>query len=1320
MVVLSRRLGRIQWVMGLGLLAAFPLEAQPTVNGINYLRSTQRADGGWQSAAVRPSQATAEALRAFQELAPGEIAVRAAAANFLEIEGVFDSDDRAQRLSALAGEGRDVSALAAQLVAAADPNGGWGLSSAYVNDPLDTALTLLALTGRPEATDDLVRGGLLRLLVSQLADGGFPCFNASAIEPESELYCTGYALSALVPYRTRFLLDPEVNAGVVFLAGQRNVDGSFGPAGAEQLTRSALAALGLAAVPAFGNEVALVTSYLLSQQRPDGSWESDPYTTALVLRALKALSTVPFCGDGLLNRVGEVCDGAVPPAFSCEGLGLGPGTLACSSQCTLDTSSCTAAPVCGDNLRNQPFEICDGTDLASQTCTSLGFSAGTLACAADCLTFNVGGCTAAPSCGDGIINQPSEACDLSDLGGLSCSALGLGSGPLSCRADCSFDTSQCDAASFVIDNRGREFVVGFMPNPLGAATASVNLTSDLPTTVTVQYPVASPTFSQNVNLTPGQITVVNLPAGAHSLWTAGAVRNNAVRVAAPEEVVVYLVNRAPFTSDAGMALPIDALGTSYIVTTMRGSAIVGQDRSQFLVIAAFDDTTVTITPKATVRIPAPGTNAPPNVPFQVILQRGQGFRAEALSAGADLSGTLVESDRPIAMLNGNLCTNVPSNRAFCDHIFEVGHPLRSWGNSALVANLPNRTGGSVYRVMASVDGTEVSLDGVVQATLNKGQFLETGALPGSHLWSADQPIFVSQFMTGSTSPGATLGDPAMANMIPPDQFLEAYTFSTVGGAQFNRHFLTLIAPDSAVGVLQLDGTPVAATNFTPIAGTGFSSAVVTLAEGSHTTSSPEPHGITVEGINQDDSYIYPGGSRLAFINQFCGDGVANRDPEECDGNDFRSQSCSSFGFSSGLLRCTADCRIDLSGCTGIGAEDGDGDGFPAVDDCDDGNPNVNPGMPEIPGNGVDDDCNPATPDTVPAGSVACRLLASQLTYVVTDVVAMLGEVTNTDAVLSLSGLTLALEVRDPASAVVFMETRSLASLPPGGRAQQNFNFAAVGLAAGSYSAALKVVAGTSPLSECATSFTVDDSTATGAGLAGTLSLDPEVVNAGDSSTASYSVTNAGNTAFIDLGVKVLLVDPDTGGVLVTLLDTVSLAPGESFDTSGVIATTGLLPKAYMAILIGVLPDSGMEITLDSDLLTVTNVPPNCTAAGASPARLWPPNHQWMAIGIQGVTDADGDAVTVTVTAVAQDESTDGTGDGAFCPDASGIGSGVASVRSERQGSGDGRVYHLSFSADDGRGGRCEGVVTVCVPKSQGGAHSNCVDQGPLFDSTVCP
>jgi hypothetical protein len=57
--------------------------------------------------------------------------------------------------------------------------------------------------------------------------------------------------------------------------------------------------------------------------------------------------------------------------------------------------------------------------------------------------------------------------------------------------------------------------------------------------------------------------------------------------------------------------------------------------------------------------------------------------------------------------------------------------------------------------------------------------------------------------------------------------------------------------------------------------------------------------------------------------------------------------------------------VALSACND---QDGDGYGNPASEacpfptlDCNDSNPNVNPGRPEIPGNGMDDDCTPGTP-----------------------------------------------------------------------------------------------------------------------------------------------------------------------------------------------------------------------------------------------------------------------------------------------------------------------------------------------------------------------
>jgi len=142
---------------------------------------------------------------------------------------------------------------------------------------------------------------------------------------------------------------------------------------------------------------------------------------------------------------------------------------------------------------------------------------------------------------------------------------------------------------------------------------------------------------------------------------------------------------------------------------------------------------------------------------------------------------------------------------------------------------------------------------------------------------------------------------------------------------------------------------------------------------------------------------------------------------------------------------------------------------------------------------------------------------------------------------------------------------------------------------------------------------------------------------------------------------------------------------------------------------------GFLAKLDPDL---SDNPPNCSAAAPSVPVIWEPNHRLVAVPILGVTDADGDPVTVTIASIVQDEPVLGVGSGNFGPDGSGIGTSTALLRAERSGTGDGRVYRIAFTASDGSGPACVGVVTVCVPHSRGSGV--CGDQGALFDSTAVP
>lgn len=93
------------------------------------------------------------------------------------------------------------------------------------------------------------------------------------------------------------------------------------------------------------------------------------------------------CGNGVLET-GEQCDGADLDGETCASQGLGTGTLACTGDCTFDTSGCA---YCGNGSVDSG-EICDGADLDGNDCTDLGFSGGNLSCTTSC-TFDDSACS---------------------------------------------------------------------------------------------------------------------------------------------------------------------------------------------------------------------------------------------------------------------------------------------------------------------------------------------------------------------------------------------------------------------------------------------------------------------------------------------------------------------------------------------------------------------------------------------------------------------------------------------------------------------------------------------------------------------------------------------------------------------------------------------------------------------------------------------------------------------------------------------------------------------------------------------------------------
>jgi hypothetical protein len=126
------------------------------------------------------------------------------------------------------------------------------------------------------------------------------------------------------------------------------------------------------------------------------------------------------------------------------------------------------------------------------------------------------------------------------------------------------------------------------------------------------------------------------------------------------------------------------------------------------------------------------------------------------------------------------------------------------------------------------------------------------------------------------------------------------------------------------------------------------------------------------------------------------------------------------------------------------------------------------------------------------------------------------------------------------------------------------------------------------------------------------------------------------------------------------------------------------------------------------MVVTSNGSPTIVNIGASPS------HKTVEVVLSGITDFDGDPISLNIDAITQDEPTSGSGKGDKSPDGFGVGTETASIRAERLGTGDGRVYEILFTADDGNGGTCSNSVFVGVPH---GKNKPPIDSGQNFDST---
>lgn len=412
---------------------------------------------------------------------------------------------------------------------------------------------------------------------------------------------------------------------------------------------------------------------------------------------------------------------------------------------------------------------------------------------------------------------------------------------------------------------GTDFWLTFDSNLGAAQDLRIYLASSSNASVSISWPDGS-TTSHSVAAGNVETVVADSYADAHVNRASQGTAANGIHITSDVRIAVYGAHIAGSTSDAFVAIPTTSLGTEYML--LSHPATIASYPGRFSLIAAeAGTTTVSITPSVGL---AGGQTA--GGTYSISLQQGEVYTSQSVAtSGADISGTVISADKKLVVTSGVDCVNVIFGA--CDHVVQYIPPTVSWGKSFILPGSINADRPDRYRIVASEDGTTVSIDGVQVATLSSGQvhqFDPTGSnAQQTQLLETNKPALVGHFLGGG-SYGGVSGDPAFSLISPSLQFLPSYNFATPASG-FAVNTLTVVAATADVASVSISGVTLSA--FQAVSGTNFSVSRTQITAGNYSISADSGIGIYVAGFNGSNSYSYPGGYALVDLIQNPG-GVA--------------------------------------------------------------------------------------------------------------------------------------------------------------------------------------------------------------------------------------------------------------------------------------------------------------------------------------------------------------------------------------------------------------------------------------------------------------
>jgi hypothetical protein len=355
------------------------------------------------------------------------------------------------------------------------------------------------------------------------------------------------------------------------------------------------------------------------------------------------------------------------------------------------------------------------------------------------------------------------------------------------------------------------------------------------------------------------------------------------------QIVPYGGAQAYVTS-ATLLLPTSAWDTNYVAVNAYASAAPDYDGGDpsLNILAHQNGTTVTIVPKRDITGSASVASAPAGEAMTYKLDKGQYLQ---ITQPAELTGSPIESDKPVAVFGGSACMAVPTGQTDCDSAQQQLAPVRATGSSYAAVRYKDRVPGvpesPPYRLVGLVDGTKLQWDPAappgVPKSIDLGQVVEF--TPGGAFvvksQDADHPFYLGGYMTGG-KPFNGVGDPEWVNIIPPAQYLDHYVLFT--DPTYPETSLVVIRKPSRVdgsfADVELDCAgklggwqKVGEYEYTRVdLVTGDFEGVGACANGRQEMVSALPFGVTVWGWGTTQqtklvSYAYPAGAGFQPINQ---------------------------------------------------------------------------------------------------------------------------------------------------------------------------------------------------------------------------------------------------------------------------------------------------------------------------------------------------------------------------------------------------------------------------------------------------------------------